>query len=74
LLGARDACTREKVSFKIGFEDSVRFGRSQMMRKGIPKGRASRSKTTRGKSNVDTRLREEIEGGRAKLTLWRIRM
>jgi len=39
-----------------------------MMREGIPKGRASRSKTTRGKSNVDTRLGEEIEGGRAKLT------
>jgi len=25
-------------------------------------------KTTRGKSNADTRLGEEIEGGRAKLT------
>jgi len=32
------------------------------------------SKTTRGKSNVDTRLGEEIEGGRAKLTRWRVRM
>jgi len=41
------------------------------MRKGIPKGRASMSKTTRGKSNVDTRLGEENEGGRAKLTQWR---
>jgi len=30
------------------------------------------SKTTRGKSSVDTRLGEDIEGGRAKLTLWRI--
>jgi len=45
-----------------------------MRRDGIPKGRASMSKTTRGKSNVDTRLGEEIEGGRAKLTRWRIRM
>jgi len=45
-----------------------------MMREGIPKGRASRPKTTRGKSNVDKRLEEEIEGGRAKLTRWRIRM
>jgi len=45
-----------------------------MMREGIPKGRASMSKTTRGKSNVDTRLAEEIEGGRAKLTQGRIRM
>jgi len=45
-----------------------------MMKEGIPKGRASMSKTTRGKSDVDTRLGEEIEGGRAKLTRWRIRM
>jgi len=44
-----------------------------MMREGIPKGRASMSKTTRGKSKVDTRLGEEIEGGRAKLTRWRRR-
>jgi len=43
-----------------------------MMREGIPKGRASMSKTTRGKSNVDTRLEEEIEGCSAKLTRWRI--
>jgi len=35
-----------------------------MMREGIPKGRASMSKTMRGKSNVDTRLGEEIKGGR----------
>jgi len=42
-----------------------------MMREEIPKGRASMLKTTRGKSNVDTRLGEEIErGGRAKLTRW----
>jgi len=45
-----------------------------MMREGIPKRRTSMSKTTRSKSNVDTRLGEEIEGGRAKLTRWRIRM
>jgi len=45
-----------------------------MMREGIPKGRASMSKTTSGRSNVDTRLGEEIEGGGAKLTRWRIRM
>jgi len=39
-----------------------------MTREGIPKRRASMLKTTRGKSNVDTtRLREEIERGRAKL-------
>jgi len=78
LLGARDACTREKGSFYIGFEDSVRVGRSEMKKEGIPKERASMSETTRGKSNVDTRLGEEIEGeiegGRVKLTQWRIRM
>jgi len=38
------------------------------LREKIPKRRASKSKTTRGKSNVDTKLGEEIEGGRAKLT------
>jgi len=32
------------------------------------------SKTTRGKSNVDKRLREEIEGGRAKLMQLRVRI
>jgi len=37
-----------------------------MMRGGIPQRRASMLKTTRGNSNVDTRLGEEIEGGRAK--------
>jgi len=39
-----------------------------MTREGITKGRASMLKTTRDKSNVDTRLGEEIEEGRAKLT------
>jgi len=38
------------------------------MREGIPKRKARMSKTTRGKSNVDTRLGEEIEGGRANMT------
>jgi len=35
-----------------------------MIREGIPKRSASMSKTTRGKSNVDMTLGEEIEGGR----------
>jgi len=39
-----------------------------MMREAISKRRASMSKTTRGKSNVDTRLGEQIEGCRTKLT------
>jgi len=33
-----------------------------MMREGISERKASMSKTTRGKLNVDTRLGEEIEG------------
>jgi len=41
-----------------------------MMRERIPK--TSMSKTTRIKSNVDTRLIEEIEEGRAKLTRWSV--
>jgi len=45
-----------------------------MMRKGIPKRRVSMTKTTRGNSNFDTRLGEEIEGGRAKLMRWSLRM
>jgi len=45
-----------------------------MMREGIPKRRASMSKTTRQKSNVDTRLGEEIEGGRVTLTRWSLKM
>jgi len=35
------------------------------MTEGIPKGRASTSKTTRGKNKLVTRLEEEIEGGKA---------
>jgi len=35
-----------------------------MMREGIPKERASMSKTTISKTNVDMRLGEEMEGGR----------
>jgi len=45
-----------------------------MMRQGISQGRASMSKTPRGKSYVDTRLGEEIAGGRAKLTRWSVRI
>jgi len=45
-----------------------------MMREGIPKRRASMSKTTRGKSNVDTRLGEEIEEGRATLKRCSVRI
>jgi len=59
---------------KLGLEDSERVDRSEMKREGIPKTRVSISKTTRGKSNVDTRLGEEIEEGRAKLTRWSVRM
>jgi len=53
---------REKVSFEIGFDDSVRLDRSEMMGEGIPKRRMMLLETTRDKSNVDTRLGEKIEG------------
>jgi len=36
-----------------------------MMREGIPKRRTSISKTTSGKSNGETRMGDEIKGGRA---------
>jgi len=70
LLGTRIARSRRKVSFYNGFEDSVRFDRSEKKRKKILKRRASMSKTTRGKTTVDTRLAEGIEGGRLKMTRW----
>ena len=70
LLGTRNAFSREKVSFEMGFEGSVSVNRSKMMRKGIPKRGASMPKTTRCESDVDTRYREKMEGGRAKLTCW----
>ena len=44
--------------------------RSKMRREGVTNRKTSMPKTTRGKSNVDTRLGEKIEGGRAKLTCW----
>jgi len=43
-----------------------------MRRERIPYRRACILKTTRGKSNVDTRLNEEIEEGRSKLTQWNV--
>jgi len=44
------------VSFEIRFEGSVGVNQSQMRREGISVSRACIWKTTRGKSNVDTRL------------------
>ena len=41
-----------------------------MRREGIADRGTSMPKTTRGKCNVDTRLEENVEGGRAKLTFW----
>jgi len=64
----------KRCVFRLDLKTVLRGGRYEMMREGIPKGRASMSKTTRGKSNVGTRLGEEIEGGRAKLTRLRIMM
>ena len=70
MLGARNAFSREKVSFEIRFEGSVSVNRSKMGKKEIPNRGASMPKTTRCESNVDTRYGEKIEGGRAKLTCW----
>jgi len=68
LLAARDACRTEQVSFEIGFVDGVGVDRSKMRREGVPNREASMLKTTRGKSNLGTRLVVKIEGGGAKLT------
>jgi len=56
----------EKVSFQIGFEDSVRVSKSQMMSEVIPNRTASMLKTTRGKSNAGTRLGDNIEVSRVQ--------
>jgi len=42
------------------------------MRSGILKRRASMSKTTKAKNNVDTMLGELIEGSRLKQTRWSV--
>jgi len=57
------------VSFEIGFEGGVGVDRSKM-RRGVPNRGASMLKTTRGESNLDTKLGEKIEGSEAKLTCW----
>jgi len=70
LLGTRNACRTEQVSFEIGFEGGVGVDISKMRRKGVPNREASMPKTTRGESDLDTRLGEKIEGGGAKLMCW----
>jgi len=70
LLRARDDCRTEQMSIEIGFQGSVGVDRSKMRREGVPNRVASMPKTTRGESNLDTRLGETIEGGGAKLTSW----
>ena len=70
MLGARNAFSREKASFEIGFEGSVSVNRFKMRWEGIPNRGASMPKTTRCESDVDMRYGEKIEGGRAKLTCW----
>jgi hypothetical protein len=62
------------MSFEVRFEGSVRINRSEIKRKRIPKRGAGMAETTRGESNVDTRLGKEIERGRAELTRWSVRM
>jgi len=71
LLGARNACRTEQVSFEIGFQGSVGVDRSKMRREGVPnRGAIIMPKCTRGESNLGTRLGEKIAGGGAKLTCW----
>jgi len=60
LLEARHDCRTEQVSFEIGFEGGVGVDRSKMRREGVPNSGASMPKTTRGESNLDTRLGEKI--------------
>jgi len=48
LLGARNTCRTEQVSFVIGFEGGVGVDRSKMRRKGVSNRGASMPKTTRG--------------------------
>jgi len=63
LLGARNACRTEQVSFEIGFEGGVGVDRSKMRREGVPNRGASMPKTMRGESNLGKRLGEKIEVG-----------
>jgi len=61
LLGVRNACRTEQVSFEIGFEGGVGVIRSKMRREGVQNRGASMSKTTRGESNLGMRLGEKIK-------------
>jgi len=58
----------EHNSLEIVFEGGVGVDRSKMRREEVPNRGASMPKTTRGESNLDMRLGEEIEGGGVKLT------
>jgi len=51
------------MCFEIEFEGGVGVDRYKMRirREGVPNRRASMPKTTRGDSNLDTRLGEKIE-------------
>jgi len=54
----------------LRFEAGVGVDRSKMRREGVPNRGASMPKTTRGESNLGTRLGEKIDRGGAKLTCW----
>jgi len=47
---------------EIGFKGGVGVDRSILLKEGVPNRGASMKKTTRGESNLDTRLGEKIEG------------
>jgi hypothetical protein len=62
------------VSYEIEFEGSVGIDRSKMRREGVPDRGTSMPKTMRGERNVETKLGEKVEEGRAKLTCWGVSM
>jgi len=68
VVRGQNCLQNRKVSFEVGFEGGLGVDRSKMRRDGVPNRGASMPKTTRGESNLGTRLGEKIEGGGAKLT------
>jgi len=68
IIVTRQQCLHQLISeVKVRFEASVRGDRSLMRREWSPKTRDSMSITTGGKRNIDTRMGDESEGGRATL-------
>jgi len=63
LLGGRNACRTEQVSFEIGFEGGVGVDRSKMRREGVPNRGAAACRKPREARGIlargwERRLRE----------------